>query len=105
MSVLEAKDISFSYDHQRLFEDANMRLFQDDHAVLVGPNGHGKTTFLKFLAKELSPNKGNISWLNHVKIGYLDQFLALRDDQTVEIYLHDVFEHLFQLESKMIGLY
>ena len=105
MSVLEAKDISFSYDHQRLFEDANMRLFQDDHAVLVGPNGHGKTTFLKFLAKELSPNKGNISWLNHVKVGYLDQFLALRDDQTVEIYLHDVFEHLFQLESKMIGLY
>jgi ATPase subunit of ABC transporter with duplicated ATPase domains len=105
MSVLEAKDIAFSYDHNHLFEDANMRLFQDDHAVLVGPNGHGKTTFLKFLAKELSPNKGSISWLPHVKVGYLDQFLSLDDDQSVETYLHDVFEHLFQLELKMMKLY
>ena len=105
MSVLEAKNIHFSYDHQSLFEDASMRLFKDDHAVLVGPNGHGKTTLMKFLAKELSPNKGEISILPHIRVGYLDQFLSLKDEELVETYLHDVFQHLFDLESNMISLY
>jgi ATPase subunit of ABC transporter with duplicated ATPase domains len=105
MSVLETKNITFSYDQHILFEDASMRLFKDDHAVLVGPNGNGKTTFMRFLAKELNPNKGEVSWLPHVKVGYLDQFLSLKNDQLVENYLHDVFDHLFQLEAKMIKLY
>lgn len=105
MSVLETKNITFSYDQNLIFEDASLRLFKDDHAVLVGPNGHGKTTFMRFLAKELTPNKGEVTWLPHVKVGYLDQFLSLRDEQRVETYLHDVFDHLFQLEAKMIKLY
>ena len=38
MSILDIKNISFSYETEALFKDASMRLFYDEHAVLVGPN-------------------------------------------------------------------
>jgi ATPase subunit of ABC transporter with duplicated ATPase domains len=105
MSVLEIKKISFSYGQEQLFKHAEARLFQDDHTVLVGPNGAGKSTLMKMLAKELSPDEGAIEWLPHIKVGYLDQFLKLPKNMSVEVYLHDAFQSLFDLESKMLHYY
>lgn len=105
MSVLEVKKISFSYGQEILFKHAEARLFQDDHTVLVGPNGAGKSTFMKMLAKELNPDEGSIEWLPHLKVGYLDQFLKLPKEIYVEVYLHDAFQALFDLETKMLQYY
>ena len=59
MSILEVKNISFKYGDENLYEDASMRLFDGEHAVLVGPNGTGKTTLLKLLDKQIKPEKGS----------------------------------------------
>ena len=101
MSILDIKNISFSYGFAPIFKDASMRLFFDEHAVLVGPNGHGKSTLMKFLARELKPDLGSVTWQPHVKVGYLDQFLELPEDVYVKDYIHDVFKDLFDLEEKM----
>ena len=60
---------------------------------------------MKFLSKELAPDKGEVSWLPHVKIGYLDQFLSLPQSMLVKDYIHDVFKDLFDLEEKMEQYY
>ena len=91
MSLLEVNNLSFRYDDNELLVDANVRLFLNDHAVLVGPNGTGKTTMMNLLNKHLSPDKGSITWLPNIKVGYLDQYAKIDGNITVSEYLLTVF--------------
>jgi ATP-binding cassette subfamily F protein 3 len=51
---------------------------------VVGPNGSGKTTFLKTLTGRIPPVKGAFHWGTNVRIGFYDQELAGMDpDSTV----------------------
>lgn len=105
MSVLDVENISFTYGTDQLYQDASMRLFLNEHAVLVGPNGSGKSTLLKLLNKEFRPDDGKILWANNRKIGYLDQYAKIDPNITVKNYMYDVFSNLFDKEQEMITLY
>ncbi len=105
MSLLEVQDLDFSYTDQKLYIGASMRLFAGEHAVLVGPNGTGKSTLLKLLDRIIKPDKGSIEWLPHVKVGYLDQYAKLDPTLKVKQYLYDVFLPLFEKEEQMNNLY
>ncbi|HHT98824.1 MAG TPA: ABC-F family ATP-binding cassette domain-containing protein [Acholeplasma sp.] len=105
MSILEVKNISFKYGDENLYEDASMRLFDGEHAVLVGPNGTGKTTLLKLLDKQIKPDKGSVEWVNNKRVGYLDQYAKIDNKLTVKTYLYDVFTKLFDMEAQMEKLY
>lgn len=105
MSYLEIKDLSFKYQVTPIFESAEMRLFEGEHMVLLGENGSGKTTLLKLLIKELTPDKGTVSWAGRLELGYLDQYASLNQEQTVFSYLVEVYDDLFKEEARMIKLY
>lgn len=105
MSLLEVNQLTFSYADEKLYQDANMRLFEGEHAVLVGPNGSGKSTLLKLLSKQLSPDKGTIEWVNYRKVGYLDQYAKIDKALDVKTYLYDVFLPLFEKERMIQNLY
>jgi len=105
MSLLEVTNLTFSYGHEKLYEDASMRLFEGEHAVLVGKNGAGKSTLLNILAKNLSPDQGKLEWLAGQKVGYLDQYAKINEKLTVEAYLYDVFLPLFEKEQMIQQLY
>jgi len=105
MSLLEVKDISFNYGEDDLYKDASLRLFEGEHAVLVGPNGTGKSSLLKMINLDLSPDKGTINWVNNIKVGYLDQYAKIDPSLNVNAYLYDVFNDLFQKEVEMNELY
>jgi ATPase subunit of ABC transporter with duplicated ATPase domains len=105
MSVIEVKDITFSYANEKLYEQASMRLFEGEHAVLVGPNGTGKSTLLKLIDRSLSPDQGKISIVPHKKIGYLDQYAKINPNVLVKNYLYEVFVKLFDKEKEMEHLY
>ena len=92
MSILNVEGVSFAFSGDPLLKDASMRLFINDHAVLVGPNGHGKSTLMRLIAKELNPDSGSILWLPHITVGYLDQFLTLNPNLVVQDYIIDVFK-------------
>ncbi|MDI6453179.1 ABC-F family ATP-binding cassette domain-containing protein [Peloplasma aerotolerans] len=105
MSILEVENITFSYGGEKLYQKASMRLFEGEHAVLVGPNGTGKTTLLKLLDKSISPDQGTISWIPNKKIGYLDQYAKINPNLLVKTYLYDAFLPLFEKEKEMERLY
>lgn len=105
MSILEVENITFSYSGEELYQKASMRLFEGEHAVLVGPNGTGKSTFLKLLDKRLKPDSGHVGWMPSKKIGYLDQYAKINPSLLVKTYLYDVFLPLFEKEKEMERLY
>ena len=81
MSVLEVKNLSFSYTGQTVLKSINMKIGAGDYIALLGPNGSGKTTLIKILLGLLTAQKGKINlfdtplenfntWQN---IGYLEQ--------------------------------
>ena len=105
MSLLDVTGVTFRYADEELYQHVSFRLFEGEHAVLVGPNGTGKTTLLKLLDKELKPDSGKVSWMPGKKIGYLDQYANIDQTLTVRAYLYDVFMPLFEKEAEMIRAY
>jgi len=105
MNILEVKNIKFKYSEKELYNLASMRLFSGEHTALVGDNGTGKTTLLKLLGKEMTPDSGSIEWVNNIKIGYLDQYALIDHNLDVKTYIYDVFLPLFEKERKQLALY
>ena len=53
--------------------DVSMRVVRGDRIGLIGPNGSGKTTFLRMLIGELAPDSGEVRQGANVQIAYYDQ--------------------------------
>lgn len=49
--VLTLKDVSKSFGSKPLFEGLSADIFREERVALIGPNGTGKTTLLKIIAK------------------------------------------------------
>jgi ABC-type sugar transport system ATPase subunit len=67
-SILELKNISFNYDSRGLAQLTDIYLHVDDSEVvsIVGPSGTGKTTLLKIILGNVSPQKGEVFFHNEV---------------------------------------
>lgn len=71
--------VSFSYDGSPVLEDVSLTLHRGESTCVVGPNGGGKTTFVKLLLGLLKPVSGSISVFGAApeeargRIGYLPQ--------------------------------
>lgn len=105
MSVLDVKGLRFNYKDKELFNDVDFRLFKDDHMGLVGLNGSGKTTFLNLLAHRIDPDMGVITWAPNITFSYLDQHLKVDKSVSINDYLYDVYQELFNKEEDMNNLY
>lgn len=74
--VLAFDDISFSYSgkpEDNLYENLSFGVDMDSRVALVGPNGVGKSTLLKIMTGELTPQSGRVSRHTHVKLGVYSQ--------------------------------
>ena len=56
--VASLKDLSHSYDDRLLFLGANLEVERGDRIALVGPNGDGKSTLLRFVLGLEQPEEG-----------------------------------------------
>ncbi len=60
MTILEIKNLEFSYNGEAVLEDVNLTVRQKDFMAIIGPNGGGKTTLLKLMLGLLTPAKGTV---------------------------------------------
>ena len=60
MSVIEATDISFSFDDKKIFNNISFSIEKGEKVAIVGANGSGKSTVLKLLCGLLKEYEGSI---------------------------------------------
>jgi ATPase subunit of ABC transporter with duplicated ATPase domains len=73
--MITANNVTLSYGKRVLFKDVNIKFTPGNCYGLIGANGAGKSTFLKILSGEISPDKGEIT------IGPRERIAVLRQDQ------------------------
>jgi len=72
--LIDIRDASFGYQTDKLiFDNINFGIDINSRITLVGPNGVGKSTFIKLLKGELEPNNGYINRKHQLRIGYYHQ--------------------------------
>jgi iron complex transport system ATP-binding protein len=60
MTVLEARDLTFSYGRKPVLQGINLDCREGEVLGILGQNGSGKTTLLRLLAGYLSPDRGRV---------------------------------------------
>ncbi len=99
--VVTVKNLSKSFPDKELFRNFNLSVFREDRTFLLGPNGCGKSTFLKILNKEVSPDYGTFHFGSNVKIGYFDQNIdKLHSDKTVLDEVWDMYRFMTETEIR-----
>ncbi len=105
MSVLIVKNVTHGFGARGILDDVSFRLLKGEHVALIGANGEGKSTFMNIITGDLMPDQGEVTWSSHVTVGYLDQNSSLEDGTTIRENLRLAFDHMYELETEMLGLY
>jgi ATP-binding cassette subfamily F protein 3 len=85
-TVLELKHARKAYDRLTVFRDVSLHIERGDRIALVGPNGTGKSTLMRMLSGEESPDAGTRTVGHQVVMEYFAQDEATRLDPTLTVY-------------------
>jgi sulfate-transporting ATPase len=72
-NVIEAKKVAKAFGEKLLYDDLNFTLPQAGIVGIIGPNGAGKSTIFRMIMGEETPDAGEFTIGDTVKIAYVDQ--------------------------------
>ena len=99
--VLITKDLAKSFDHKELFEHLNLKVLKQEKVFIVGPNGCGKTTFLKIILGKEPATSGEYLIGNNQKIAYFSQTGdEISTNQTIFDYFADLYPKMTNTELR-----
>jgi len=101
MILAQYSNVSFDYHDTPIVKDFSLQLQDQCRIGLIGANGTGKTTLLRLLTGELTPEKGTVQTARDLKIGMLKQTPDVPPDRDVRSVLRAPFRHLIQMEERM----
>ncbi len=81
--MIDLINISLQFNGKYLFKDVNYKISSGDRISLVGANGTGKSSLLKIIIGELSPEEGTVQRQKNISIGYLPQELIYHTNKTL----------------------
>ena len=73
MSLVVFSDVSLHLGGKPIVEGLSLRIGEKDRLGLIGPNGSGKTTMLRLIAGEQTPDGGSVNLAKQMRLGYLPQ--------------------------------
>lgn len=71
--IIEADNVCFSYKNTKIIDNFSFRVKKGEKIGIIGANGSGKSTFIKLLTKQLTPEIGKIIYGGNLDISYFDQ--------------------------------
>ncbi len=81
--MLSVQNISLAYGKRVLFDEVNVKFTQGNCYGIIGANGAGKSTFLKILAGDITPNTGSIQLEPGKRMAVLNQNHFAFDNEVV----------------------
>ncbi len=83
IKMITASNLALAYGKRVIFQDVNIKFTPGNCYGLIGANGAGKSTFLKILAGQLEPDRGQISKGSKQRIAMLNQDQFAFDEHSV----------------------
>ncbi len=81
--MISASNICLAYGRRTIFKNVNIKFTPGNCYGLIGANGAGKSTFLKILAGDSEPDKGEVSIAKGLRLAVLRQDQFAFDDELV----------------------
>lgn len=103
--MLEAKQLSFAYEEDTpIIADLSLAIEKGERIAIIGKNGYGKSTLLRLIAGELSPQSGEVQMAEQTAIGYFGQtnIQRLKSTATIEDEIADANSQLNFTQIKRI---
>jgi len=94
MSLVTVNHLSKSFGVNDLFKNLSFGIERRDRIGIVGPNGIGKSSLLKILARLDEPSSGVIHFSKNIAIGYLPQEADITFDKSLYLFCEEVFSDL-----------
>lgn len=105
MNIINIEHISKIYGEKTIYEDASFGIQQGDKIGIVGINGTGKSTLLRMIAGEETPDEGQIIRQNGLKIAYIPQNPVFPEGADIRSYaLSERNGEDWQVESNLTEL-
>lgn len=106
--ILGLHSTDFAYPTQKpLFKNVDFGVDLNSRVAIVGPNGVGKSTFLKLLTGDLQPTTGEMRKNHRMKLGKFDQHSGehLTAEETPAEYLMRLFDLPYEKARKQLGTF
>ena len=103
--MLQATNIALSYGKRIIFKDVNIKFTHGNCYGLIGANGAGKSTFLRILAGQKDPDKGDVSIDPKERIAVLQQDQFVYDEETVIDTVIRGHKRLYDVKQEREALY
>ncbi|MDF1756894.1 MAG: ATP-binding cassette domain-containing protein [Legionellaceae bacterium] len=71
--VIKASNVNYKIGDRLLIDDFSYLLTRGEKIGLIGPNGCGKTTLVRILLGEITPDSGDVKQGTSITVGYFDQ--------------------------------
>lgn len=72
-NAAEISGLQGGYDDNTVIRKMDIMIEAGEKVAVIGPNGIGKSTFVKMLAGDLQPSQGEIKWAENASLGYFAQ--------------------------------
>jgi ATPase subunit of ABC transporter with duplicated ATPase domains len=103
--MLFASNIALAYGKRVIFKDVNIKFTAGNCYGIIGANGAGKTTFLKILAGQFEPDKGDVIVGAGERIAVLSQDQFAFDEETVSDTVIMGHSRLYQVMREREAIY
>ena len=100
--MLSISNLNYFIGERILFENAQLHIKPKEKIGLVGLNGTGKTTLLRIINGEITPDGGEVSKRNDCSIGYLNQdLLSFQSQESIVAVAMAAFKEAVEYEIKI----
>ena len=103
--MIQLQDVRYSIGERVLFDGVDWVIGPGDRCALVGPNGTGKTTLIRLILGEATPEAGTCVRPRGTRIGYLPQEAAERYDGTVLDRAMEAHRALLDMRAELDALH
>lgn len=80
---LQVENLTKSYGDRMLFDSITFGVSEGDKIGIIAKNGTGKSTLLRIISGKESPDSGNITFRDGIKVGILEQMPEFDNDISV----------------------